>query len=618
MRQRSRFLLKKLIHHGLQGLTASVLSGGAIVLSALPSGAISEIAVKFGPTQTTLHISDLEAFAQTGQVPTGLQRYQAALTPTVQQALNNHLNVEPSIRDRFVQDLMDGENGRPFVAMLERVAPSLTPEIIQTALQTAETSDAGVTAITLLQSLPGDTLNLDGMALLRLLSQLGLSHLEQTALGQVLDRELNTPSMGALSPRFDPSVSGSQDFERWSVSFRDHDRDRVIPVDLYWSESAPGPTVVLSHGFGADRHFLDYLAQHLASHGLTVVALEHPGSNVDALIKAEGPLLPAEEFIERPRDVSFILDRLADLNQHSFFLRGHLQTDAVTLVGHSLGGYTGLVLAGGTVDPIALGKFCVGLEVGASSPADWFQCAATEATLPPERLADPRINQLVLMNPLAGHIFGDQGLRPVNVPALVVTSTHDGIASVSDQQLRPFNQLTGPRSLVAIIGGTHLSVGDPANLNPALTQVPFMSERPEDETLQLRQYLNGTVLSFVMQQTDQAEKYQAFLSSDYAAIFSTATLPIRYGDRLPRSIDSWLANRDRLTRRLTPTVKSLASLLHLELIGARHQIANLRRETIAQLPWQPIDLAARLGPRSPIIYQAADDDSIRESSRPAE
>ncbi|MEM6437367.1 MAG: alpha/beta hydrolase, partial [Cyanobacteria bacterium P01_D01_bin.115] len=146
MRQRSRFLLKKLIHHGLQGLIASVLSGGAIALSALPSSAISEIAVKFGPTQTTLHISDLEAFAQTGQVPTGLQRYQAALTPTVQQALNNHLNVESSIRDRFVQDLMDGENGRPFVAMLDRVAPSLTPEIIQTALQTAETSDAGVTA----------------------------------------------------------------------------------------------------------------------------------------------------------------------------------------------------------------------------------------------------------------------------------------------------------------------------------------------------------------------------------------------------------------------------------------------------------------------------------------
>ncbi|MGD1931039.1 MAG: alpha/beta hydrolase [Leptolyngbyaceae cyanobacterium] len=618
MRQRSRFLLKKLIHHGLKGLTASVLSGGVIGLSALPSSAISEIAVKFGPTQTTLHISDLEAFAQTGQVPTGLQRYQAALTPTVQQALNNHLNVEPSIRDRFVQDLMDGENGRPFVAMLERVAPSLTPDIIQTALQTAETSDAGVTAITLLQSLPGDTLTLDGMALLRLLSQLGLSHLEQTALGQVLDRELNTPSMGALSPRFDPSVSGSKDFERWSVSFRDHARDRVIPVDLYWSEHSLGPTVVLSHGFGADRHFLDYLAQHLASHGLTVVALEHPGSNVDALIKAEGPLLPAAEFIERPRDVSFILDRLADLNQHSFFLRGHLQTDAVTLVGHSLGGYTGLVLAGGTVDPIALGKFCVGLEVGASSPADWFQCAATEATLPPERLADPRINQLVLMNPLAGHIFGDQGLRPVNVPALVVTSTHDGIASVSDQQLRPFNQLTGPRSLVAIIGGTHLSVGDPANLNPALTQVPFMSERPADETLQLRQYLNGTVLSFIMQQTDRAEKYQAFLSSDYAAIFSTAALPIRYGDRLPPSIDSWLANRDRLTRRLTPTVKSLASLLHLELIGARHQIANLRRDTIAQWPLQPLDLAARLGPRSPIIYQAVDGNSTRESSRPAE
>ena len=68
---------------------------------------------------------------------------------------------------------------------------------------------------------------------------------------------------------------------------RDRSRERSIPVDIYWSEATHGPLVVISHGFGADRRFFAYLAQHLASHGLTVVSVEHPGSNVASLISLQ-------------------------------------------------------------------------------------------------------------------------------------------------------------------------------------------------------------------------------------------------------------------------------------------------------------------------------------------
>lgn len=600
-------------HFGL-----GLLSGGTIATNAPPSLAVNVINVEFGPVQTRAQVDDLATFAQTGQISPQLEPYQSLLTPALRQSLQRHLNVEPSVRDRFVQDLMGTAKGRPFVTMLSQVAPDLTPAMIQAALQTAEESPHGVTAITLLQALPGETLTLDGMALVRLLSQLGLSRLEQTALSRVLDQELTGRGALTLASDFEPSVPGPHVPERWSVSFRDHERDRVIPIDLYWSDSTSGPMVVLSHGFGADRYFLRYLAEHLASHGFTVVALEHPGSNVDALIRQEGAILPAEEFVERPRDVSFILDRLADLNEHSFFLRDRLRMDSITLIGHSLGGYTGLVLAGAKVDPITLANFCATLEVGASTPAEWFQCAAAEAEFPAESLADSRITQLVLMNPLAGQLFGSEGLRPVKLPTLVVTSTSDGIASVSEQQLSPFNQLAGPRSLVAIIGGTHLSVGDPDNINPALTQVPFMPEHGAGKTAPLRTYLNGLVLSFAMQQTPQAGRYQPFLSAEYAAQFSTQELPLRFSDRLPASVDRWLTTRDRLAPRLTPTLKSIASVMHLELIDVQHRIANWRQDTVAQLPIRPIDLAARISPRPHAPFQTAAQPLIREFDRPAE
>ena len=604
MRRFFLFTSQQLVAPWIKRLYLGIFWGSLIALNAAPSGAVEQVRVQVGPVKTTIHVSDVEMFSRTGHVPSRLKLYRSLLTPTMRAALQNQLSLEPAIRDRVIQDLTTSSNGRPLVQLLAEVAPSLSPETLQTALQKAVETDSGVTATSLLRALPGKTLTLDGMALLLLLSQLGLSHLEQTALSNVLNHELGASSRGLLSHRFEPSMPGNATIEQWSVSFRDHGRDRIIPVDLYWTGRPQGPLVVLSHGFGADRHFLAYLARHLASNGLTVVALEHPGSNVDALVQKEGSLLPAREFVERPRDISFILDRLTDLNETSFFLGGRLNLQQVTLVGHSLGGYTGLVLAGGKLDAVALESFCAGLGVGTSSPADWLQCAATEAQLPAGGLADSRITQLVVMNPLAGHIFGDEGLNHVKVPTLFLTSTSDGITSVSDQQLQPFNQLSGPRALVAVIGGTHLSVGDPDNINPALTQVPFMPERPETETLQLRQYLNGVVLSFVMQQTYKAKQYRPFLSPDYAQLFSTPTLPIRYSDRLPPKVTRWLSSRKMLNRRFTPTLKSLASLLHLEFIDAQHRIAALQRDGMTHLPLSPLDLSARL-PHSQAFYQAA-------------
>jgi predicted dienelactone hydrolase len=160
-----------------------------------------------------------------------------------------------------------------------------------------------------------------------------------------------------FSPAFNPAAFGSERVHKQTRSFYDRRRDREIIVDLYWANSfsAPvwkelpevirreakagdretrkiclphrnrsnstSPLVVISHGFGADRSFLGYLARHLASHGVTVAAIEHPGSNASRLFAEHlgsspvglpglDPLLPASEFIATPEDVSFLLDRL--------------------------------------------------------------------------------------------------------------------------------------------------------------------------------------------------------------------------------------------------------------------------------------------------------------------
>jgi len=81
MRQGLLSVFKQLTRTGLWYLSMGVLSGSAIALQASPGVAASEIAVKFGPTETRLQVTDLATFAQTGQVPARLQVYRPPPIP---------------------------------------------------------------------------------------------------------------------------------------------------------------------------------------------------------------------------------------------------------------------------------------------------------------------------------------------------------------------------------------------------------------------------------------------------------------------------------------------------------------------------------------------------------
>jgi predicted dienelactone hydrolase len=565
------------------GLISSI-SSVVLVGWASPARAVEAIVVKLGPLQNRLQVSDLEQVAITGQVPPDLLPYRFLLTPAVRQTLSRPLSLDPQVSDRIVADLLNAKNGQQLLDLLAAVAPGLSPTALQQAIQAAAQTPEGLSLLSILKALPGEQLTLKAGASLTLLTQFGLAKWEQLALSDVLHQTLGPDDNRVGTLPFNPAIAGSEPVRVWSRDITDAHRERTVPIDIYYSRHIRGPLVLLSHGFGADRAFLSYLAEHLVSHGLTVVSIEHPGSNVKALAEVEGAILPASEFIDRPLDVRLVLDYLAELNAASITDQQRFNLDQVTLVGHSLGGYTGLALAGAPLDLEALNQFCQGLAPNALSPVDWLQCAATDLTLPPTGLADDRITQLVIMNPITGQLFGTEGLRQVTVPTLILTGTEDEVTPSGEQQLRPFEQLSGPRALVAVIGGTHLSVGDPDNLNQALIQMPLMSERPIAETAQLRAYLRGTLLSFVMQQTPQRRRYQPFLSATYAEQFSTEALPLRYSDHLPGSVSHWLRVRQALERHLNPSMESVASLLHLGLIGVQSDLTQFRRTAFSQLP----------------------------------
>ena len=111
------------------------------------------------------------------------------------------------------------------------------------------------------------------------------------------------------------------------------------------------PLVMFSHGFGAHRRQSTFLCTHLASHGYVVAAMDHTGNTTFDILQmtfavrsgAEipEPLSLVQPMIEaRPRDVSFVIDRLLDGTAGD--VAALVDAERIGMAGHSFGGWTTL------------------------------------------------------------------------------------------------------------------------------------------------------------------------------------------------------------------------------------------------------------------------------------
>lgn len=612
---RLRIGLKRILH---AALGSTLLLTGAASVSEMQ--AAEQLVIQAGPLKQSVAIADLEAFAETGTPPPSLQLYKPLLTPDVQRLLADRLAINPELGDKVVKDLLQSQSGVRLLDSLEMIAPDVSIRQLRVALAASAHRGEGLSLLGTLKALPQESVTVDALAVVTLASQLNFSYLQTQSMSTVLEQQLQVEEQAPLQTNMNPSQAGPFEAQNRSLLLRDTKRDRMIPVELYWSDYSHGPLIVISHGFGADRKFLSYLADHFASYGFVVASIEHPGSNVAALsalmresssYDQPSRILPASEFIDRPKDVSFVLDHLSWLNVYSHVLGGKLNTRNVSVVGHSMGGYTALVLAGAKLSLPELQQYCDNQRSIDLAPADWLQCAATDLPRSNESLGDARVSQITLLNPIVGQLFGQHGLQSVRVPTLMLSSTEDPVTPAAAQQLWPFDQLPAEKYLMTAIRGTHLSVGDPEHLNPALTENPFLRERPGHETEHVRQFVKGASLAFVMQETPQAERYEPFLSASYAESLSTAELPLRFNTDLPSSLSQWLQVTTRPRGGTNTPLRQLASAIHLEVLGAWNQFAIAQDNMLHflsrnQLPTTPMMVGVYSQESEPLSQSKSD------------
>ena len=180
------------------------------------------------------------------------------------------------------------------------------------------------------------------------------------------------------------------------------------------------PVVMLSHGLLNWATGLNYLAEHLASRGYAVLAIEHDDE------RASNPL--ASALLLRPLDQAGALRTLQRLDATpGHVLHQRLALERIGLVGYSMGGLGALVSAGARVatDGMAYGYVPAGAMARHAQPLQ-----------PADEQFRARIGAVVALAPWGGQravgALKPAGLAAVQVPTLMVVGDQDDISGYAD------------------------------------------------------------------------------------------------------------------------------------------------------------------------------------------
>ncbi|WP_225087102.1 alpha/beta fold hydrolase [Pectobacterium colocasium] len=181
-------------------------------------------------------------------------------------------------------------------------------------------------------------------------------------------------------------------------------------------KSGEHPLIVVSHGYGGSWFNQLWLAQMLVKQGYIVAAPNHPGTTFKDM-RVEN----AQALWQRPRDLSRVITALLATPEKT----GQVDAKRIAAVGHSLGGWTVLALAGGRFSTDQFEKDCL-THAGLASCKVYEKMqvaknAASRAQLD-QPLADPRISAVISLDMGMARGFTAESLATIKVPVLIMAA----------------------------------------------------------------------------------------------------------------------------------------------------------------------------------------------------
>jgi predicted dienelactone hydrolase len=507
------------------------------VLTATPSIAADQIAFYYPPFgEFTLSTQSLETFAKEGKINKDLAFYAERATPQqlaqLRELLQQKFKVTPTLVSQFSYSPLGEKVVQRLGELIQTDKQMNGFYAIRGALILAAADPQGLTVVNVLRRFPSNSVRINFTEGLQVVSNLTDLLKRKDAIVAFIQREANAEAETAnidFSKQPDLRSPGNFRFSKISLQLKDQTRDRRLPVDLYLPTSpTSSPLIVISHGVASDRFAFVYLAQHLASYGFAVAALEHPGSNAQRFQQyfagLAGPPEPAE-LINRPLDVKFVLNELQRLEKSDPRMQGKLNFQQVGAFGHSYGGYTVFTLAGAKINFEQIRKDCnpnksLNLSV-------LLQCRANELKPANYSLKDDRIKAVFAINPFVSSIFAESEVRQIKLPFMVVGGSQDIVTPTVPEQIRPFTWLGSKNKYLAIIeNATHFTaLAEPTPENDVLPVPPALLGPDRKHAYS---YLNALSVAFFETYLLNRPEYQVYLQPAYAKYISKAPLNLSF------------------------------------------------------------------------------------------
>lgn len=539
------FVLDKLWLGLRRIVTIGSLSIGIVItcsnILAKPAQSAEQIRFWYPPVgEFTIYIKDLEQFAKKGKLSKRLEFYLGRLSSEQQNQVRETLATRYKISHVMAAQFAYSPIGEILMRRLGRIL-QITPQnngfsALRASLILSAQSDEGLSILNVLQRYPVPIIYLDmprGLQAYAEISQLlykkenAIAAIEKQA---IAESSLNPTTNKSLDTKPDLRMAGNVPWKKEKFTYLQRDRHVSISAVLYLPQglTKPAPLIVISHGLASNPDTFHYLSQHLASYGFAVAALEHPQTSsrdFAAFLSGLNKAPQVEEAVQRPLDVKYLLDELEQKVKTDPIWRDRLNPEQVGLIGHSIGGYTVMVLGGAQLNFNQIKQECSTPEPDISSfnVAKILQCRFSSLDISNTNLSDRRIKAVLALNPLGGStLLGKEGMQKIKIPVAIFASGEDIFTPTVPEQFFPFVWLTSPyKYLVTFPKGTHFSFLERSDRGVLIVPESVVGEKPEFT----HPYAKALSIAFFQTHLNQSPKFTSYLTNNYVQAIANPRFP---------------------------------------------------------------------------------------------
>jgi predicted dienelactone hydrolase len=468
--------------HKLSSICSFLTIATVGILNIYPVQAAENIVFKLGPIKKSIAIKSIEAFAAEDRTDDDIAFITKNL-PSAQKTIARELlafrlnskqwnelfrtqDLPPANTNLYLTRMLDSNSGKELLFDLGKIVRLADGrngrEAIRTGLFAASANLLEFTPINVLRSFPGD-IYIDLEEVFKVLNQSEKLTKFEIAVTKYLEKSRldNNQSMSSATANqlneISQKVAKAGFFPVSTQTIKHHDasRKRRFTTKLYLPKTDPAtktPLIIIANGMGLNQDFMAFLANHLASHGFAVGVPDAIDSN-DVRQKdfflGRKPVsagnFDASEYVNRPLDITYVLNELDRLNPKKF--QNRLNIKQVGIVSYSFGAVPALSLAGAKFDFGQLQQDCES-QFKLINLSLFYQCRALELPDAQRNLDfhDSRITSLFMFVPMGQSLFGSKNLQAINLPTYWNSTAQDPFTPMAQEQFLGFSAMQNPNT----------------------------------------------------------------------------------------------------------------------------------------------------------------------------